>query len=87
MGLTSLILWELTALTGGIDAVRQSQLGLVFKTGMPTNFQEQLTKALADGLWNNAPAKAVSKDRADGDSVPDGVTREYLQQMIMMVRA
>ena len=79
--------WNCNCDAGGIDAVRTSQVGMAFKTGMPNNFQEQLTKALAERLWDGGSRKSVSKDPVKGDSVPDSVVPEYLQQMLVMVRS
>jgi len=66
----------------GIDNVGRSQVGLVFKTTMPAQFQEELTKALKERLWDTAPIHTASEPNRD--LVPAGVDPEHLQQMTVM---
>ena len=67
-------------MTGGIDAVRMTFIGLSFRSGIPPIFVENLTKALAEEKWKTPDAltAAVTED------LPKGVNPNNVQQLVEM---
>ena len=75
--------------SGGTDGVRVGEISLAFKNGIPSSFQEQMSKALEEKRWSQdpipPPASTDPHSGAEMEKVtPKDVHPELLHDLISM---